>query len=39
MENNLNPVPAKNTLVPQYSAIEKGFSEGFRLVDDVVLKN
>ena len=39
MENNLNPVPAKNTLVPQYSEIEKGFSEGFRLVDDVVLKN
>lgn len=39
MENNLNPVPAKNTFVPQYSVIEKGFSEGFRLVDDVVLKN
>ena len=39
MESNLTSVSAQNTPVPQYSAIEKGFSEAFRLVDDVVLKN
>ena len=39
MESNLASAPTKSTPVPQYSAIVNGFSEAFRLVDDVVLKN